>query len=75
MTRTAYGHIDYETGVERPKAPRKRTVAPTENLDLVTLATEQRAEWVKLEAKAEAIDATVQRANAIIRCLTSEARL
>ncbi len=43
--------------------------------DFITNATVERAEWGKLEAKIEAIDATIQRANAVVRYLTSEARL
>ena len=43
--------------------------------DFIIQATRDRAEYVKVEAKIEAIDATIQRANAIVRYLTSEARL
>ena len=43
--------------------------------DVITAATAQRAEWVKVEAQIEAIDATIQRANAIVRYITSEVRL
>ena len=49
--------------------------SPPDYRDFTTLATIQRAEYFKAEAKIEAIDATIQRANAIIRYLTSEARL
>ncbi len=43
--------------------------------EFIAAATNQRAEWSRVEAKIEAIDATIQRANAIVRYLTSEARL
>lgn len=43
--------------------------------DFITTATVERAEWAKLESRIEAIDATIQRANAVIRFMTSEARL
>lgn len=43
--------------------------------DFITAATARRAEWVKVESQIEAIDATIQRANAIVRYITSEARL
>lgn len=43
--------------------------------DFITTATTERAQWVKLEAKIENIDATIQRANAVVRYLTSEAKL
>lgn len=33
--RTSTGWIDYQTGTERPRTPKKRTVAPTDNLDLL----------------------------------------
>lgn len=43
--------------------------------DFITQATVERAEWAKVEAQIENIDATIQRANAMIRFMTSEARL
>ena len=43
--------------------------------DFITAATARRAEWVKVESQIEAIDAAIQRSNAIIRYVTSEARL
>lgn len=43
--------------------------------DFITVATTERAEWAKVEAKIEGIDATIQRANAVVRFMTSEARL
>ncbi len=66
----------------RDKAP-KMTVAEVDDAahnhpdyrDFVTQATRDRADLFKLEAQIEAIDATIQRANAIIRYRTSEARL
>jgi hypothetical protein len=42
---------------------------------LVTQATQERSQLTLLEAKVEAVDAEIQRANAITRYLTSEARL
>jgi hypothetical protein len=44
-------------------------------IDFITKATVERAEWAKVESQIEAIDATIQRSNAVIRYLTSEARL
>jgi len=66
----------------RDKLP-KSTVAETDDAahshpdyrDFITTATLERAQWSKLEAKIENIDATIQRANAMIRFMTSEARL
>ena len=46
-----------------------------EYYDLITTATQERSQLTLLEAKVEAVDAEIQRANAITRYLTSEARL
>lgn len=44
-------------------------------MDFITMSTTERAEWAKVESLIENIDATIQRANAVIRFQTSEARL
>lgn len=44
-------------------------------VDAIITATQQRAEWVRLEAKIEAIDMYIQRGQAIARFLAAEARL
>ena len=49
--------------------------ASPEYYDLVVAATQARANLYRLEARIDAIDQTIQRANAIARYLTSEARL
>lgn len=43
--------------------------------EFITQATKDRADLYRVEAQIDAIDATIQRANAIIRYRTSEARL
>ena len=42
---------------------------------LVTEATQQRAQWVRLEAKISAIEFTIQRGQSVARFVTAEARL
>ena len=42
---------------------------------LITEATRQRAEWVRLEAKIEAIEFQIQRGQAVARFVTAEARI
>lgn len=44
-------------------------------LDFITTATKERAQWIVLEAKIEAIDFRIQRSQAIIRFVSAEARL
>jgi hypothetical protein len=43
--------------------------------DLITRATRERAQWVRLEAEIEAIDATINRGQAVARFAAAEARL
>lgn len=43
--------------------------------DLITRATRDRAAWVRLEAEIEAIDATINRGQAVARFAAAEARL
>lgn len=73
-------------GLLRAQAVRdkvKRTNDETDNMahdhpdyrDLITEATRQRAEWVRLESQIEAIEFQIRRADAMCRFATAEARL
>ena len=61
----------------------KRTNDETDNMchdhqdyrDLIATATIQRAEWVRVEAKIEAIEFHIRRADAVMRYATAEVRL
>ena len=46
-----------------------------EYMDFITTATKQRAIWIVLEAKIEAIDFRIQRGQAVVRFASAEARL
>ena len=46
-----------------------------EYMDFITTATKQRATWIVLEAKIEAIDFRIQRGQAVVRFASAEARL
>lgn len=46
-----------------------------EYMDFITMATKERAAWIVLEAKIEAIDFRVQRGQAVLRFASAEARL
>ncbi len=46
-----------------------------EYMDFITHATKDRANWIVLESKIEAIDFKIQRGQAVMRFATAEARL
>lgn len=46
-----------------------------EYMDFITMATKERAAWIVLEAKIEAIDFRIQRGQAVVRFASAEARL
>ena len=46
-----------------------------EYTDFITVSTKDRANWIVLESKIEAIDFKIQRGQAVIRFATAEARL
>lgn len=43
--------------------------------DLITLATQERARWVRLEAQISAIEFTIQRGQSVARFVANETRL
>lgn len=46
-----------------------------EYMDFITTATKERATWIVLESKIEAIDFRIQRGQAVVRFASAEARL
>ena len=46
-----------------------------EYMDFITRSTKERAQWIVLDAKIEAIDFTIQRGQAMVRFVSAEARL
>jgi hypothetical protein len=49
--------------------------AHADYIDFITEATKQRAEWVRTEAKIDAIDMRINRGQAVLRFVTSEPRV